>query len=155
MGRREECDHFFGAGPRTLLFLSLLHQQTQRERTPVKQFWKDPGAFAKSTPQAPFLPLHPQRQGDEVREAVCHTQPVAGLQAHLCYLLEAAGLGVTGSEVLSKCQGSRGIFFSAGYIGGLGGQNEWAWLYVERKGTQATTTGGPGDPPNGPSPVHQ
>lgn len=34
---RRECDHFFGAGPRTLLFPSLLHQQTQTERTLVKQ----------------------------------------------------------------------------------------------------------------------
>lgn len=92
VGRRE-CDHFFGAGPRTLLFLSLLHQQTQTERTPVKQFWKDPQAFAKSTPQAPSLSLHPQRQGDVVGEAVCHTQPVAGLQAHSCCLLEAVVLG--------------------------------------------------------------
>lgn len=73
----------------------------------------------------------------------------------LVLFVGSGGLGVNGSEVLSKCQGSRGIFFSAGYIGGIGGQNEWVWLYVERKGTEAITTGGPGDPPNGPSPVHQ
>lgn len=56
----------------------------------------------------------------------------------LVLFVGSGGLGVTGSEVLSKCQGPRGIFSSAGYIGG---QNEWAWLYVERKGTEATTTG--------------
>lgn len=34
---RREGDHFFGAGPRTLLVPSLLHQQTQTERTQVKE----------------------------------------------------------------------------------------------------------------------
>lgn len=56
---RRESDHFFGAGPRALLFLSLLHQQTQTERTLLKQGlggdWEGRGAliciFAK----------HPQR----------------------------------------------------------------------------------------------
>lgn len=81
--------------------------------------------------------------------AACHWPP-----GPLVLFVGSSGLGVTGSEVLSKCQGSRGIFFSAGYIGGLGGQNEWAWLHIERKGTEAPTTG-PGDPPNGPSPARQ
>lgn len=57
----------------------------------------------------------------------CHWPP-----GPLVLFVGSGGLGVTGSEVLSKCQGSRGIFFSADYIGGLGGQNEWAWLYIER-----------------------
>lgn len=34
---RRESDHFFGAGPRAFLFPSLLHQQTQTERTLLKQ----------------------------------------------------------------------------------------------------------------------
>lgn len=71
-------------------------------------FWKDPGAFAKSTPQAPSLSLHPQQQSTVVREAACHMHPVADLQATLMLFVGCRwSWGQTCSAVLSKCQGSR------------------------------------------------
>lgn len=113
VGGGESVITFFGTGPRTLLFPSLLHQQTQTERTLVKQwahlgwFWKDQRAFAKSTPEMVWDHLWPQRPPSSplhphctVREAACRSLLLASRPGSHCLLvritkvISAAGLGV-------------------------------------------------------------
>lgn len=82
-----------------------------------------PRGICQKHPQVPSLSLHPQQQGTVVREAACHTQHVAELQATLMLFVGCRwSCGQTCSAVLSKCQGSRVYSLS--------------WLHWRSRGTE-------------------